>query len=66
MKLRLALLLEVEKAIPIPEMVTSRQVAEMKLQATDKPLDLSTKNKTRWDQNEHGKTCTLCQFASMK
>ena len=66
MKMRLALLLEVEKAIPIPKMVASRRFAKRKLQDTDEPLDLSTKKKKRLDQNEHAKTCMLCQFASIK
>ena len=43
--MRLALLREVEKAIPIPNMETGRRLAEMKQQDTDKPSDLSTKNK---------------------
>ena len=44
LKTRLALLLEVEKAIPIPEMDASRRLTDMKLQDTDKPVDLATKN----------------------
>ena len=45
LKMRQALLLEVEKAIPIPEMDASRRLTDMKLQDTDKPVDLATKNK---------------------
>ena len=52
LEMRLALLVEVAKAIPIPEMEASRRLAEieagkrlseMNLQDTDKPLELSTK-----------------------
>ena len=43
LELRLGLLLAVENAIPIPEIEATKQFTEMKLQDTDKPVDLTIK-----------------------